>query len=148
MKGSMLDMYRRPDKLVKACDVILERRIANAFPADSTAKDYPPRVGLPLWRGDPVFMSDAQFKKFYWPGLKKSLQTHVDLGYVPVPFFEAAFGDRLECLLELPKGKNIGFHRSRRCGPGQGDTGRTHQPAGPLSEYLQAMVDYTAGIIH
>lgn len=105
MKGSMLDMYRRPDKLLKACDAILERRIANAFPADRTSKDYPPRVGLPLWRGDPVFMSDAQFKKFYWPGLKKSLQTHIDLGYVPVPFFEAVFGDRLEYLLELPKGK-------------------------------------------
>ena len=29
----------------------------------------------------------------------------MDLGYVPVPFFEAPFGDRLECLLELPKGK-------------------------------------------
>lgn len=50
-------------------------------------------------------MSEAQFKRFYWPGLKKSLQTHVDLGYVPVPFFEAPFGDRLECLRELPKGK-------------------------------------------
>jgi hypothetical protein len=105
MKGSMLDMYRRPEKLLRACEVILERRIACAIPADPTSKDYPPRVGLPLWRGDPVFMSEAQFKKFYWPGLKKSLQTHVDLGYVPVPFFEAAFGDRLECLLELPKRK-------------------------------------------
>jgi hypothetical protein len=105
MKGSMLDMYRQPDKLIQACDAILERRIAHAFPADPTARDYPPRVGMPLWRGDPAFMSDAQFRKFYWPGLKKSLQVHVDLGYVPVPFFEAEFGKRLECLLELPKGK-------------------------------------------
>jgi hypothetical protein len=105
MKGSMLDMYRQPDKLLRACEAILDRRIAYAFPADSTARDYPQRVGMPLWRGDPVFMSEAQFNKFYWPGLKKSLQTHVDLGYVPVPFFEAAFGDRLECLLDLPKGK-------------------------------------------
>jgi hypothetical protein len=105
MKGSMLDMYRRPDKLLRACEVILERRIAHAVPADTTARDYPPRVGLPLWRGDPVFMSEDQFKKFYWPGLKKSLQTHVDLGYVPVPFFESKFGDRLECLLELPRAK-------------------------------------------
>jgi hypothetical protein len=105
MKGSMLDMYRRPDKLLRACEMILERRIACAIPADPTARDYPQRVGMPLWRGDPVFMSESQFKKFYWPGLKKSLQTHVDLGYVPVPFFEAAFGNRLECLLELPKGK-------------------------------------------
>jgi len=99
MKGSMLDMYRRPDKLLQACEKILDRRIAYGIPANPTSIDGPPRVGLPLWRGDPVFMSDAQFKKFYWPGLKKSLQTHVDLGYVPVPFFEAPFGDRLECLL-------------------------------------------------
>jgi hypothetical protein len=105
MKGSMLDMYRQPEKLLAACDAILERRIARAIPADPTDRDYPQRVGMPLWRGDPVFMSEAQFKKFYWPGLRKSLQTHVDLGYVPVPFFEAPFGDRLECLLELPKGK-------------------------------------------
>jgi hypothetical protein len=105
MKGSMLDMYRQPDKLLKACEAILERRIAHAIPADRTHRDYPQRIAMPLWRGDPVFMSDAQFKKFYWPGLKKSLQTHVDLGYVPVPFFESKFGDRLECMLELPKGK-------------------------------------------
>jgi hypothetical protein len=105
MKGSMLDMYRQPDKLLRACEVILERRIAQAIPANPNDRDYPQRVGMPLWRGDLVFMSDAQFKKFYWPGLKKSLQTHVDLGYVPVPFFEAEFGNRLECMLELPKGK-------------------------------------------
>ena len=105
MKGSMLDMYRQPEKLIKACDAILERRIAHAIPADPNHRDFPQRVGIPLWRGDPTFMSDAQFKKFYWPGLKKSLQAHVDLGYVPVPFFEAPFGDRLEYLLELPKGK-------------------------------------------
>ena len=105
MKGSMLDMYRQPDKLIRACEVILERRIARAIPADTTHRDFPQRVGMPLWRGDPTFMSDAQFRKFYWPGLKKSLQTHVDLGYVPVPVFEAKFGDRLEYLLELPKGK-------------------------------------------
>ena len=105
MKGSMLDMFRQPDKLLEACDAIQKRRIAHAIPADTTDRDYPQRVGMPLWRGDPVFMSEAQFKKFYWPGLKKALQVHVDLGYVPVPFFEAPFGDRLECLLELPKGK-------------------------------------------
>ena len=105
MKGSMLDMYRQPDKLIRACEVILERRIARSIPADTTHRDYPQKIAMPLWRGDPNFMSEEQFKRFYWPGLKKSLQTHVDLGYVPVPFFESKFGDRLECMLELPKGK-------------------------------------------
>jgi hypothetical protein len=107
MKGSMVDMYRRPDKLIRACDMILERRKANSFPADPAKRGNPKKIGVPLWRGDKVFMSEAQFKKFYWPGLKKALQANIDLGYVPVPFFEAEFGDRLECLLELPKGKIV-----------------------------------------
>jgi hypothetical protein len=107
MKGSMLDMYQRPEKLLKACDMILERRIANARPADPNTRGNPKRAGIPLWRGDKSFMSEKMFDRFYWPGLKKSLQAHIDLGYVPVPFFEAEFGNRLERLLELPKGKVI-----------------------------------------
>jgi hypothetical protein len=107
MKGSMMDMYRQPDNLIKACNIILERRIARAVPADKTARDYPQKIAMPLWRGDPTFMSEAQFLKFYWPGLKKSLQAHVDLGYVPVPFFEAPFGERLKYVQELPKGKIV-----------------------------------------
>jgi uroporphyrinogen-III decarboxylase len=105
MKGSMLDMYRRPEKLLKAMDMILDKRIANAIPA--TPENRGKRVGMPLWRGDKVFMSEKQFDKFYWPGLKRALQAVIDLGYVPIPFFEAEFGDRLERLLELPKGKII-----------------------------------------
>ncbi len=105
MKGSMVDMYRQPDKLLKACDIIIERRKAIAIPADPTKRGNPKKVGMPLWRGDKAFMSQAQFEKFYWPGLKKALQATIDLGYVPVPFFEAEFGDRLGKLLELPKGK-------------------------------------------
>jgi hypothetical protein len=107
MKGSMLDMYRRPEKLLKAMDMILDRRIAQAVPATPEQRANPKRVGMPLWRGDRVFMSDKQFERFYWPGLKRALQAVIDLGYVPIPFFEAEFGDRLEHLLELPKGKII-----------------------------------------
>lgn len=107
MKGSMLDMYRQPDKLIQACDVILERRIARSKPADPKKRGNPKRIGMPLWRGDKTFMSYEQFKKFYWPGLKKAMATLIELGYVPMPFFEAEFGERLEHLLELPKGKVI-----------------------------------------
>jgi hypothetical protein len=107
MKGSMLDMYRRPEKLLQACDMIMEKRIAGAIPADPKKRGNPKRTGMPLWRGDKSFMSEKQFERFYWPGLKKALQANIDLGYVPVPFFEAEFGNRLERLLELPKGKVI-----------------------------------------
>ena len=105
MKGSMLDMYRNPDKLLRACNLILDTQIARSVPA--TPENRGKRVGMPLWRGDKSFMSEKQFEKFYWPGLKRALQANIDLGYVPIPFFEAEFGDRLERLLELPKGKII-----------------------------------------
>jgi hypothetical protein len=80
-------------------------RFAGARPADPGRRGNPKRVGMPLWRGDKAFMSDQQFRKFFWPGLKKVLLKDIELGYVPMPLFEAPYGDRLECLLELPKGK-------------------------------------------
>jgi hypothetical protein len=107
MRGAMIDMYRRPEKLIQLCDMILDRRIAHAVPADPKKRGNPKRSGMPLWRGDKSFMSEKQFEKFYWPGLKRAMQATIDLGFVAFPFFEAEFGNRLERLLELPKHKVI-----------------------------------------
>ncbi len=107
MKGTMVDMYRQPDNVIKACEAILERRVANAKPADPKARGNPKRAFMPLWRGDKNFMSKKQFEKFYWPTLKKTMMAAIKLGFVPMPVFEAHFGDRLECMLELPKGKAV-----------------------------------------
>jgi uroporphyrinogen-III decarboxylase len=107
MKGSMIDMYRRPEKLLQLCDKVLDQQIAAALPADPAKRGNPKRVGVPLWRGDKTFMSEKQFQKFYWPGLKKALLTTISLGFVPIIFFEDCFGERLECLKELPKGKVV-----------------------------------------
>lgn len=52
-------------------------------------------------------MSRKQFETFYWPGLKKSILATIDLGYIANPFFEGRWDDRLEYLLEIPKGKMI-----------------------------------------
>ena len=107
MKGSMLDMYRQPGNVIKACEAILAHRKAMAKPADHTARGNPKRVFMPLWRGDKSFMSKKHFDTFYWPTLKKTMLAAIKLGYVPMPVFEAHFGDRLECMLELPKGKAV-----------------------------------------
>ncbi len=107
MKGSMVDMYRRPDQLLAACDFVLNQRIKSARPANPKARGNPKRLFIALHRGAEGFMSKRQFEKFYWPGLKAALLKSVELGYVPMPFFEGAFGDRLEYLLELPKGKVV-----------------------------------------
>jgi hypothetical protein len=107
MKGTMLDMYRQPENVVKACEAILARRVATAKPADPKARGNPKRAFMPLWRGDKNFMSQKQFEKFYWPTLKKTMLADIKLGFTPMPVFEADFGDRLECMLELPKGKAV-----------------------------------------
>ncbi len=107
MKGAMIDMYRCPDKLLAACDKILEWRIAEAKPARPDSKGRAPRMFMPLHRGSDGFMSIKQFEKFYWPGLKKAILTNIELGYIVEPFFEGCWDDRLEYLLELPKGKVV-----------------------------------------
>ncbi len=105
MRGAMLDMYRCPDKLLEACEKIQEWRLADATPAIPNPQGNPPRVFMALHRGSDGFMSKKQFEKFYWPGLKKAIMKAIDLGYIAAPFFEGVWDERLEYLLELPKGK-------------------------------------------
>ena len=44
MEGSMIDMFRRPEKLLQACDLILDMKIKNAKPADPNRKGNPKRL--------------------------------------------------------------------------------------------------------
>jgi hypothetical protein len=107
MRGAMLDMFRRPDKLLAACDMLLEWRMQRAMPADPNRRGNPKRLFLALHRGAEGFMSIKQFEKFYWSGLKKAMLKNIELGFVPMPFCEGAYGNRLEYFLEMPKGKSV-----------------------------------------
>ncbi|MFC1868025.1 uroporphyrinogen decarboxylase family protein [Thermodesulfobacteriota bacterium] len=103
MRGTMLDLYRRPDELMEACEklvpVLVERGVF------FSEKSGNPRVFIPLHRGSEGFMSLEHFETFYWPTLKKVIVALVDKGLTPCPFFEGDFTSRLEYILELPKGK-------------------------------------------
>jgi uroporphyrinogen-III decarboxylase len=108
MLGAMLDMYRCPEKLLAACDKILEWRIERSTPAKPKVKgDMVRGGGAPLHRGSDGFMSIPQFEKFYWPGLKKALMVAIDLGYTTSSFCEGIWDERLEYWLEIPRGKAI-----------------------------------------
>ncbi len=103
MRGSMLDMFRQPDKLLRAIEIlepIIKDRAIEAFKRSGN-----PRIRIPLHRGADGFMSDKQFRTFYWPSLKGLLLALIEEGITPVPFFEGSFESRLEYLNELPKGK-------------------------------------------
>jgi len=106
MRGTMLDMYRQPDKLFEAMDRI--QKTQSQFLVSGAKATGNPRVFMPLHRGADGFLSLEQFKTFYWPTLKSLILALIDEGLVPCPFWEGCYDSRLELLAELPKGKILG----------------------------------------
>lgn len=104
-KGVMLDMYRQPDKLLKATDRLLPTAIQTAMAGAATSPS--PFVFIPLHKGAMGFMSLSQFKTFYWPTLHKLMLELIEQGLIPLPFFEAEYTDRLEIIKDIPKGKAL-----------------------------------------
>jgi len=110
MRGTMLDMYRNPDKLLEACEMLLpwqSERLSSVVAAGSESI-----VFIALHRGADGFMSLKQFATFYWPTLKKHIFNVVNAGLTPCIFFEGDYTSRLEYLLELPRGKVLGHFDS------------------------------------
>jgi hypothetical protein len=101
-RGIMLDMYQRPDMILKAMErltpIIIKQGVGMATQADC------PIVFIPLHKGADGFMSDDQFKTFYWPTLKELIFGLCEQGCVPFLFCEGGYNSRLEYLKELPKG--------------------------------------------
>jgi len=103
LKGSTLDMFRRPDKLLAAVDRARDIQIGVVRMLLQLSTN--PRVFIPMHRGADGFMSDEQFEKFYWPQFKALVLAIIDAGGVPCPLFEGSYTSRLKYLAELPPGK-------------------------------------------
>ncbi|RJP35741.1 MAG: hypothetical protein C4536_00135 [Actinobacteria bacterium] len=111
MRGAMLDMYRCPDKLIAAQEMLLPTLVdAPVLQAQMSGN---PRVFIPLHRGADGFMSVEQFERFYWPGFRDLVLALIDAGLTPCPFFEGTYDQRLQYLRQFPPGKVAGiFDRS------------------------------------
>ncbi len=103
LNGTILDMYRQPDKVIAACEKILEMTLARPVPRPSENGNI--RMFMTNTRGSDEFLSKEQFDTFYWPTFKKLVKALVEKGTTPCIFFEGNFTSRLEYLLEFPKGK-------------------------------------------
>ena len=62
---------------------------------------------IPLHKGADGFMSDEQFRTFYWPTLRKLIIGLVDEGIVPLLFAEGGYQQRLEVISDVPEGKTV-----------------------------------------
>ncbi len=110
MRGIMIDIMRRPDKILAAQDKIA--RLELEFAIDTCKATGMNRAFLPLHRGSDGFMSLKQFEALYWKQLKHVLVTLVENGITPIVFYEGCWDQRLEYLAELPKGKTVGWFQS------------------------------------
>ncbi|MBI5585238.1 MAG: hypothetical protein HY892_15610 [Deltaproteobacteria bacterium] len=105
MKGAMLDMYRRPEKVLQACEKLLPSMIDMAVGASKMSGN--PRVFIPIHKGIDGLMSETQFLKFYWPTLRELMVRLIEAGLTPCPLWEGQCNSRLEIIKDIPAGKAI-----------------------------------------
>jgi uroporphyrinogen-III decarboxylase len=101
-QGIMKDMYRHPDKLLKAMDVIADLLITSTITRANLSEGL--MTMFPLHKGADGWMSSRQFDEFYWPSLKKVINALIDEGLMVMLFAEGSYNTRLESVNEFPKG--------------------------------------------
>lgn len=106
MRGVLTDMRRNPEKLLDTIEILIPASIQKAIIKAKMVGV--PRTFIPLHWGAAGFMSNDQYERFYWPGLKALLLGLIEAGITPIPLFEGDYTPRLEFLKELPKGKVAG----------------------------------------
>jgi hypothetical protein len=104
-KGVIVDMFRHPDKVLAACERLVQ--VAVDWPLKRPGTAATPITFIPLHKGADGFMSDEQFHTFYWPTLGKTLLGLIDQGMIPFLFAEGRYNTRLEAIMDLPKGATI-----------------------------------------
>jgi uroporphyrinogen-III decarboxylase len=106
-RAIMLDMYRQPKKLLAALDRLVP--IAIEMGVRSTTTNKNPIAFIPLHKGADGFMSNQDFKTFYWPTLKAVILGLIQEGVVPYLFVEGGYNQRLDIIADpdIPKGTTI-----------------------------------------
>jgi uroporphyrinogen-III decarboxylase len=100
-EGISMDMFRQPAKVHEAMERLVPIIVKGAVRGADMSLS--PVVGMPLHKGDKSFMSDKQFREFYWPTFKAVLTGMINEGLVPMPFAEGNYEPRLEIITEMPK---------------------------------------------
>jgi len=108
-QGSMVDMFRRPDKLKRAVEKVTPWVIQWCVNQVGASKelDYSKRLFIPIHKGAGGFMSNEQFKEFYWPSMLEVINGLINKGIVPYVYTEGIYTDRLPIIKDVPKGKVI-----------------------------------------
>jgi uroporphyrinogen-III decarboxylase len=107
LRGIMIDLRKRPDKVLAALDVLVDHNIFYGMATNGGNTTLP--NFLPLHRGAYPFLNEKQWDTFYWPTLKKVIEGLWEKGIRTMFYAEGNWTPYLEKIAELPD-KSIVFH--------------------------------------
>jgi len=114
-RGILMDMYRRPDDLIAACEAyvpVLINAVVNA-----SDRNGAPAAMYVLHKGADAFMSKEQFEKFYWPTWKQVMLGLYEEGITSYLFIEGSYNNRLDNLAEMPEKSLVCHFDQTEMGP-------------------------------
>ncbi len=100
----MLDIYRYPDKVKKAAEVLVKPIVDQALRFIKRGSKY---VMIPLHLNE--YLSPKIYKEFYWPILKEVILEIYKAGAKSIVFFEGQHEQHLETILDLPRGWGVAY---------------------------------------
>ena len=106
-KGIMMDRFRQPEKILAAAERFVPLMID--FCVRQAAWAESPVVVFWLHKGADGFMSEADYRTFYWPTLKVVIKGLIDEGLVPALFAQGTYNKRLNIIADddIPPGSVI-----------------------------------------
>ncbi len=104
-RGVMMDIFRQPDKLLKAMEAMTPLMIKMGV--SSAQMNGKPFIFMPLHKGADGFLSPEQFNKFYWPTLREVILGLIKEGVIPFVAAEGGYNTRFEAINDLPKGTSL-----------------------------------------
>ena len=114
-RGILMDMYRRPDDLLAACEAYVPILIKSIVGASD--RSGAPAALYVLHKGADAFMSQQQFEKFYWPTWKQVMMALYEEGITSYLFIEGSYNNRLEYLAEMPEKSLVCHFDQTEMGP-------------------------------
>ena len=102
---TMLDLYENPDVIFRFIDRNIDYILSDI---SMQAKRAPGKwLFIPLHKGMDSFLTDQQYKDYYWPYLRRMINHIIDEGMVPYVYTEGPYNSRVKYLSDVPKGKVV-----------------------------------------
>jgi hypothetical protein len=102
---TMMDLYEHPEVIIH----FIDRNIEYVLQSITMQAKFAPGkwVFMPLHKGMDSFLTEQQYKDYYWKYLQRMINHIIDVGMIPFVYTEGPYTSRVKHLTEVPKGKVI-----------------------------------------